>query len=261
MEFPVWRELKHQEEAQQGLAVACHVWMEFPVWRELKPFTGGLLKGRTPWVWMEFPVWRELKLKIAYFFLRRQGRLDGVSRLKGIETHTRLWATRKLGSVWMEFPVWRELKPNTPTLWCTNSPKFGWSFPFEGNWNLSRILLKRARWCPVWMEFPVWRELKRPSGSHPGLFWTPVWMEFPVWRELKLKIAYFFLRRQGRLDGVSRLKGIETHTRLWATRKLGSVWMEFPVWRELKPNTPTLWCTNSPKFGWSFPFEGNWNVR
>ena len=139
-------------------------------------------------LWIHFPVWRELKLNV-----------------------NTVAPFHNCASLWIHFPVWRELKHlnsqgfgsrqaaseytfpfegnwNITGSACSSRVKIGseYTFPFEGNWNLSFLRFFRAS-EKLWIHFPVWRELKLYRTSI--IFTTKLnclWIHFPVWRELKL---------------------------------------------------------------------------
>ena len=109
---------------------------------------------------------------------------ETLSRLKGIETdldrlvNISSYNVRKHFPVWRElkpisaivlfvtvlvrkhFPVWRELKPLKISWFWYGCLVFGNTFPFEGNWNIKKILIVAAKGIFVRKHFPVWRELK-----------------------------------------------------------------------------------------------------
>ena len=157
------------------------------------------------------------------------------------------------------FPVWRELKlkPNKlylkwlPSLYMVSRLKgietlaglfvfgtscaFGYGFPFEGNWNAQRFPPGSAFRSPLDMLSRLKGiETKRLSPLHWNSQYDP-------------------------LDMVSRLKGIETLERYSISTVFLPLWIWFPVWRELKLSN----IHNRERvirFGYGFPFEGNWNL-
>ena len=116
----------------------------------------------------------------------------------------------------------------------TSVPRFGTTFPFEGNWNLWVYTHRFAGFVAVRNYFPVWRELKQIPDAFITIF-----------------------NRCSEL--LSRLKGIET------------LFMIHPVFKSLFGTTFPFegnWNWNAawdlPKeteFGTTFPFEGNWNIN
>ena len=114
-----------------------------------------------------------------------------------------------------------------------------YTFPFEGNWNAytetrGPILAKR-----LWIHFPVWRELKQTQApnlaTHCG---GNSEYTFPFEGNWNIK--------QVSLSGASNI----------------TLWIHFPVWRELKPmNRINGNHLNSDHSEYTFPFEGNWNLK
>ena len=162
-----------------------------------------------PTVWICFPVWRELKLRPPTAEHVDNPSLDMLSRLKGIETKN-------------PFSI-------PPKVFLS---KFGYAFPFEGNWNIFVQTISFS--CPFCLDM-----LSRLKGIET--FWifgvryiNRVWICFPVWRELKpMRLTTWNDLLKKGLDMLSRLKGIETWSAdSWAIQR--SVWICFPVWRELK---------------------------
>ena len=161
--------------------------------------------------------------------------LDPLSRLKGIETHE-LWCkidelqnfgyTFPFEGNWNASPVSRR--------WCCHC--FGSTFPFEGNWNSS--------FCFSWtLALPSLDPLSRLKGI-----------------ETRLNVDSTGFRCRVPLDTLSRLKGIETYISSSTLLLYIYLWIHFPVWRELKPsNTPLVTGVFQILFGYTFPFEGNWN--
>ena len=109
---------------------------------------------------------------------------------------------------------------------------FGYTFPFEGNWNFSYLKLLTILTC-LWLHLPVWRELKRLASMadrNTIIFgytfpfegnWNP--RAAGLWeRSAKISLAT-----------PSRLKGIETYSRDAFHFKC-LLWLHLPVWRELK---------------------------
>ena len=157
--------------------------------------------------------------------------LDILSRLKGIETKS---VRATLCKAWKTF--------------------FGYTFPFEGNWNNISAM--------AFLMFSSLDLLSRLKGIETisiRLESVPrcLWIYFPVWRELKPLSSETKESASETLDLLSRLKGIETLSILKRLTQVG-LWIYFPVWRELK-RVLGLRGQASPRFGYTFPFEGNWN--
>ena len=217
----------------------------------------------------------------------------------------------KIGALWIHFPVWRELKRIIRAcrpLWIQC---FGYTFPFEGNWNINPTenrgtchaldTLSRLKGIetPTEQQFKDFQRhsldtLSRLKGIETRvvisfcLLRVALWIHFPVWRELKRKCSKTgnAMAAKMPLDTLSRLKGIETSlmnlrrtpflpldtlSRLkgietWRLAPDGSLtswillWIHFPVWRELKHFG--IWWGFCLRFifGYTFPFEGNWNA-
>ena len=197
------------------------LWIHLPVWRELKPSAALAFKTSSPRLWIHLPVWRELKL------LRTQIKvlyswslpLDTPSRLKGIETLYR----RQLCSLLRDW---------------------------------------------LWIHLPVWRELKHlHSASLHGKPDRPLALDTPSRLKGIETSTFLFTPAAGfvTLDTPSRLKGIETLPRV-STRgdvvgKGHGKTLDTPS--RLKGietiNTAVRAERPLPCFGYTFPFEGNWN--
>ena len=125
------------QRVRQGRVVVLVLWIHFPVWRELKlDENEEVWQEGQYWLWIHFPVWRELKRWPCYYHRANWGSLNTLSRLKGIETQDQSPTRHHLrGRVQIRFPVWRELKHNTKPNNIRHFNLFRYAFPFEGNWN------------------------------------------------------------------------------------------------------------------------------
>ena len=182
-----------------------------------------------------------------------------LSRLKGIET-------------------------SSPAGRCSRSDIFCllYTFPFEGNWNQIFIIIS-LKWSSLLYTFPfegnwnVWRCCEHTIDAHL-LYTFPFegnWnlskdttllfpkkflaIHFPVWRELKLtKWTWYDITTT--CYTLSRLKGIETCLGSHIDILRCDLAIHFPVWRELK-HFFSLRFWYQPSLLYTFPFEGNWNIR
>ena len=187
--------------------------------------------------------------------------------------------------LWLHFPVWRELKHwyLLVLAFPLRNCNFGYTFPFEGNWN--SCVDCSCRCCQtLWLHFPVWRELKLPQlpKTHRCDLKNDFGYTFPFEGNWNLKGCYHPVNLPS-LATLSRLKGIETLTIInfianliyfgytfpfegnWnlytnvASFFVSTLWLHFPVWRELKPLSIFDSFQSRQNFGYTFPFEGNWN--
>ena len=118
-------------------------------------------------------------------------------------------------NLWIHFPVWRELKQklikiSKSTCDCVN---FGYTFPFEGNWNNGCILESSPGNTPFGYTFPFegnWNSasiLSALSSLSSFGYTFPFEGNWNIVRKTILPILW-----KATLDTLSRLKGIETHT-------------------------------------------------
>ena len=274
--FPVWRELKLISGGSTTLTV--EVWICFPVWRELKRYLDVLIFCVVGFGYA-FPF--EGNWNKCFDHLRTSSSygLDMLSRLKGIETITR--PGQRLG--WRGLDMLSRLKgietwcrgsccrcrssldmlsrlKGIETLSCSRRHhghhKFGYAFPFEGNWNSAWSPAKPLSFQMFGYAFPFegnWNFLRVDIFARAlrGFGYA-----FPFegnWNNSCLRVAgtlmfgYAFpfegnwnkqrthnnVRRK-RLDMLSRLKGIETLFVVVIGGLWMLVWICFPVWRELK---------------------------
>ena len=257
-------------------------------WNHLK---GGYTRrnGRTTWLAIHVPVWRELKP----FVTQTRGLHPCIpcytrSRLKGIETlkhhlilyrqlnllaiHVPVWRELKLPVACLlvicsrtilaiHVPVWRELKLSNSDDWSVMISDLLYTFPFEGNWNLSEMATygkdmdtcyTRSRLKGIETLFiqtslylssnlaihvPVWRELKRENNLVRVDVMVPLAIHVPVWRELKQD------------DEVSCAETVPIH--LLYTFPFEGNWNAKGLSIDIGPPTFLLY---------TFPFEGNWNL-
>ena len=265
-----------------GLKIGS-LWIHLPVWRELKLNPKNVQIHHLRQLWIHLPVWRELKLIIWFVCFATVFTLDTPSRLKGIETKLQITQITLFYKLWIHLPVWRELKRLHCEVFLDHSHGFGYTFPFEGNWNVCVLPLEK---------FSVW-SLDTPSRlkgietitvsvnamASKSALDTPSRLKgietvavpvrdtpygfyfgytFPFegnWnpREMSKKIVSWGYA----LDTPSRLKGIETRSVL-PVPDMFPLWIHLPVWRELKLGTLLRENRRLP-FGYTFPFEGNWN--
>ena len=237
------------------------LWICFPVWRELKRDSYPIWQIPSR-LWICFPVWRELKQVAGRLSWSAVTRCFGYAfPFEGNWNSDHGFRIPHAGCLWICFPVWRELKREGGKYENEKNCDFGYAFPFEGNWNLISSNLSSASNFTFGYAFPFegnWNfqpyiSLHSPvcfgyafpfEGNWNVLHGVPVasvyqtlWICFPVWRELKLHTSHNLLNWTFKaLDMLSRLKGIET---LFGVRGLRGV------------------CG---RFGYAFPFEGNWNV-
>ena len=209
---------------------------------------------------IHFPVWRELK-------------------------HYPLVAlTVLLLSLAIHFPVWRELKPHLVSeRWCVRWLLL-YTFPFEGNWNLTHCGVSFRTHCLLY-TFPFegnWNKTIHALSQH-NLFYLAI--HFPVWRELKhfqgvfvpngqtVHLLYTF-PFEGNWNSIisclqsppsktcytlSRLKGIETFGacgRGWFRRSVACYTLSRLKGIETKFAYNLLAHIH---LLYTFPFEGNWN--
>ena len=161
-------------------------------------------------------------------------------------------------SLWIHFPVWRELKLDKKTNGWENPFSFGYTFPFEGNWNFNPLAFLRVH-RSFGYTFPFegnWNTLMYPSYLPSA---APFGYTFPF------EGNWNFFQPQARisnqtLDTLSRLKGIETPCRGLEFRRVPPIFgYTFPFegnWNSLG----AFPCTTRHNFGYTFPFEGNWNT-
>ena len=160
------------------------------------------------------------------------------SRLKGIETcYATLILIPKCHCVQKDLPVWRELKRNGRKCGWMSWGRFRKTFPFEGNWNPTKMSSTPSAWKNVQKDLPVWRELKQWSCVvHCNLLKPPVQKDLPVWRELKLRCHPFYT--------IAMLVGFGK---------------TFPFEGNWNLKNKVLKILSESVFGKTFPFEGNWN--
>ena len=186
-------------------------------------------------------------------------RLEEVSRLKGIETPPWSRHQYRVTQVWKKFPVWRELKLWSHMFYHSLSPWFGRSFPFEGNWNTSSDLFRTKSVAQFGRSFPFegnWNLYKiRSRNYHSQSLEEVSRLKGIETNEGKVIASLFCVR----LEEVSRLKGIETP---YGVMLLNRFFFSLEEVSRLKGIETNRWLRNwfnNPKFGRSFPFEGNWN--
>ena len=292
------------------------LWIHFPVWRELKLLT---VRSQLP-LEQPFPLNTLSRLKgietLRHLsrYCKFQFALNTLSRLKGIETDTKRFLERLVSSpLWIHFPVWRELKQrflfssflspfkslNTlsrlkgietfdhvirqfHTLFADSE----YTFPFEGNWNVSFVSAGRLFKPTSEYTFPFegnWNiqgevynrtnlnalntlsRLKGIETLYPGIPISPCMRiseyTFPFegnWNG-KLLERPKLIRKP--LNTLSRLKGIETEYSHYERIIESHLWIHFPVWRELKQRPLLLPGYSIPAPSeYTFPFEGNWNT-
>ena len=212
-------------------------------------------------LWIYFPVWRELKLELVFTGIVSEQSDFGYTfpfegNWNGAHQHTRLFPLSGFGYT---FPFEGNWNSDSRCVESRTTWNFGYTFPFEGNWNFAIIRLFVSPLNDLWIYFPVWRELKLDSVSFLYRGFLFFGYTFPF--EGNWNYASFLdsiLPILIPLDILSRLKGIETKVAWLFTRLLLYLWIYFPVWRELKldPTNSQRWTLT---FGYTFPFEGNWN--
>ena len=258
------------------------LWIHLPVWRELKPLalpvtatlmsaldTPSRLKGIETIIKRDFSLFNFHYFGYTFpfegnwnssssFFVGFAGSFGYTFPFEGNWNCTPVRLLLLSPSLWIHLPVWRELKLSISLL-GKFSYRFGYTFPFEGNWNKFRTLYPPyAR--QLWIHLPVWRELKRAVRSVKS-FIIFLWIHLPVWRELKLCLNMQQNLTISALDTPSRLKGIETGC-IPSEAKGFRVTLDTPSRLkgiETSPSARTMFG-NQRIFGYTFPFEGNWNV-
>ena len=138
--------------------------------------------------------------------------------------------------------------------------RFGYAFPFEGNWNSHRSGKTCEGPHTLWICVPVWRELKlapfrenlwaslhpldmrsRLKGIETRVVTQVTWegedfgYAFPFEGNWNKSRTSSRVTGCSALDMPSRLKGIETNRALLRGSQGAPLWICLPVWRELKP--------------------------
>ena len=139
---------------------------------------------------------------------------------------------------------------------------FGYTFPFEGNWNQGHASRKWIRLCPALdilsrLKGIETRIVSRQRRYRPSLDILSRLKGIETSESNRVSQR----RLSNPLDILSRLKGIETQPYQSCTLDNMYLWIYFPVWRELKLTVALLlWVKHNSPFGYTFPFEGNWNA-
>ena len=186
--------------------------------------------------------------------------LDTPSRLKGIETYS-------------------NKEDNALSL------SFGYTFPFEGNWNQTPITPLPP--YSLWIHLPVWRELKLIEAVtvEPPVDFGYTFPFEGNWNSIVVGYLQFLFNA---LDTPSRLKGIETFNTFMPVDDSRNITLDTPS--RLKgietfgSSTPCCRMCSSTLdtpsrlkgietfrsgfgqcsafyFGYTFPFERNWNKK